>query len=235
VARAARGHLRTTDSHDSSPVFFGRPRVSRYSPSSSRSLEGSGAPADAEGCEPSDERRARPLDGTLARRPLAPHRNEAPPGAPQRRSATDGPRFRERGPATPVSQLLAPGPIARERSPAIARVLQGTFPRNPRRRISRRRGFPPVIDPVRSRAHLRPVLTAAPSSRRPMTTPLEEHDRTIIHIPANVSTVLCKEFVLHCANRHPEERGGSSRRASKDLGTSVSQRPFEGRCAASSG
>jgi hypothetical protein len=39
---------------------------------SSRSLEGSGAPADAEGCEPSDERRARPLDGTLARRPLAP-------------------------------------------------------------------------------------------------------------------------------------------------------------------
>ena len=37
-----------------------------------RSLEGSGAPADAEGCEPSDERRARPLNGTLARRPLAP-------------------------------------------------------------------------------------------------------------------------------------------------------------------
>jgi len=48
----------------------------------------------------------------------------------------------ERGPATPVSQLLAPGPIARERSPAIARVPRGTFPRSPRRRISRRRGFP---------------------------------------------------------------------------------------------
>jgi len=48
-------------------------------------------------------------------------RRNAPSGAPRRRSAMRGPRFRERGPATPVSQLLAAGRNACERSPAIAR------------------------------------------------------------------------------------------------------------------
>ena len=50
-----------------------------------------------------------------------------------------------------------------------------------------------------------------------MTTPLEEQDRTIIHIPKNVSTVLVKEFVLHCASRRPEVPVRISRTASKDL------------------
>ena len=40
-------------------------------------------------------------------------------------------------------------------------------------------GVSPVIDPARSWAHLRPSLTAAPSSRRPMTTPLEEQDKRL--------------------------------------------------------
>ena len=50
-----------------------------------------------------------------------------------------------------------------------------------------------------------------------MTTPLEEQDRTIIHIPANVSTVLVKEFVRHWARRRPEVPVRISRTASKDL------------------
>jgi hypothetical protein len=65
-----------------------------------------------------------------------------------------------------------------------------------------------------------------------MTTPLEEQDRTIIHIPANVSTVLVKEFVLRCAGRRPEVPVRISRTG---LEGPVTQRPFEGRCAASSG
>jgi hypothetical protein len=91
---------------------------------------------------PVDGRRDHPVGRFAKASPFSLVRRKAPPGAPQRRSATDGPRFRERGPATPVSQLLAPGPIARERSPVIARAPEATFASGPRRRISRRRGFP---------------------------------------------------------------------------------------------
>ena len=45
-------------------------------------------------------------------------------------------------------------------------------------------GISPVIDPARSGRISGPVLAAAPSSRRPMTTPLEEQDRPMIGISA---------------------------------------------------
>src|SRR6185312_4330145 len=129
-----------------------------------RSLEGSGAPADAGVCETPDGWPARPSGGTLCEG--VPFLLCEEKGASRRSTAAfcdkDGPRFRERGPATPVSQLLAAGPNACERSPAIARVLQGTFPRSPRRRISRRRGFPrsstrrgPAVSPAFSSPLLR--------------------------------------------------------------------------------
>src|SRR6185312_4462662 len=87
-----------------------------------------------------------------------------------------GPRFRERGPATPVSQLLAAGRSACERSPAIARGPGGrcSRPAAPHRSTA---GFPRLADPVSSEAESpAPSLTAAPSSRRPMSTPLEKQD-----------------------------------------------------------
>ena len=59
-----------------------------------------------------------------------------------------------------------------------------------------------------------------------MTTPLEEQDRTIIHIPKNVSTVLVEDFVLRCASRRPEVPVRISRMG---LEGPVTQRPFEGR------
>src|SRR6478609_8755598 len=43
-------------------------------------------------------------------------------------------------------------------------------------------GVSPLGRPGEFEAYLRPVLTAAPSSRRPMTTPLEEQDGRIIGI-----------------------------------------------------
>jgi hypothetical protein len=98
-------------------------------------------------------------------------RRNAPSGAPRRRSAMRGPRFRERGPATPVSQLLAPGPSARERSPAIARGSRSAL-LQARGAASVDGGISPVIDPVGSGRISGLVPTAAPSSRRPMTTPL---------------------------------------------------------------
>src|SRR6185312_8174336 len=174
-----------------------------------RSLEGSGAPADAEGCEPSDERRARPLNGTLARRPLAPLGTRRLPALHSSVLRLTGRAFENvdqpRLSASSWRQVLMPASGAPP-SPGCFRVR---FP-EARGAASADGGVSPLGRPGEFGANLRPFLTAAPSSRRPMTTPLEEQDRTIIHIPANVSTVLCKEFVLHCANRHPEERGGSS-------------------------
>ena len=178
-----RAHL--ADSDFKQPCAIARALWSAPGRPSSRipnlgSLKGSGAPADAGACETPGGWPARPSVGRFAKASPRSFRNEAPPGAPRRRSATDGPRFRERGPATPVSQLLAPGPIARERSPAIARALRSTFLRSPRHRIDRWRGFPghrpgeawPNLRPV---SHRRSVFTASHDDA-----PLEEQDdRTI--------------------------------------------------------
>jgi hypothetical protein len=124
-------------------VFFGRPRVSRHSASSSRSRTRGAERRQTRGCAkpPVSGRRGRSV-GRFAKASPPFLRREAPPGAPLRRCATDGPRFRERGPATPVSQLLAAGPGACEQSPAIARAPKATLASGPRRRINRRRGFP---------------------------------------------------------------------------------------------
>ena len=107
------------------------------------SLEGSGAPADA-----GILRNPRWMAGetirwdALRRRPLVPVGTRRLPALHSGVLTTGRAALSVRGPATPVSQLLAPGRNARERSPAIARVHRDTFPRSPRRRISRRRGFP---------------------------------------------------------------------------------------------
>src|SRR5579883_2365090 len=109
----------------SSPVFLCRPRVSpRRTSHSSLPKEGSGAPADAGACEAPGGWPARPSGGTLGEGVpfLLAIGGRRLPALHTRRSATGGPRFRERGPATPVSQLLAAGPSACERSPAIARA-----------------------------------------------------------------------------------------------------------------
>ena len=163
-----------------------------------RSLEGSGAPADAEGCEPSDERRARPLDGTLCEGVpsllIGTRRLPALHSGVLRLTGrafenVDQPRLS----ASSWRQVVVPASGAPP-SPGSKR-LRWPPPAAPHRsdRCSR-------PDPASSGQISAPSLTAAPSSRRPMTTPLEEQDRTIIHIPKNVSTVLVKEFVLRCAN-----------------------------------
>ena len=123
---------------------------------------------------PVDGRRDHPWDA-LRRRPLAPFGTRRLPALHCGVLATGGPRFRERGPATPVSQLLAAGHSACERSPAIARAPEATFASGPRRRIDRWRDFP-GHRPGGVRPYLRPLPAAAPSSRRPMTTPLNEQD-----------------------------------------------------------
>ena len=142
------------------------------------SLEGSGAPAGAGACEAPGGRTA-PV-GRLPKLPFL--RCEAEERAFRRSTAAfcdkDGPRFRERGPATPVSQLLAPGPNARERSPAIARGpgVRCSKSAAPHQSTA---GFPRLADPAR-RGHISgPFPAAAPSSRRPMTTPLEEQDKRL--------------------------------------------------------
>jgi len=133
----------------SSPVFFGRPRVSRHSrlsplPRGERSAGKRGGVRDPRGWP------ARPSVGRFAKASPSSFSGERRlPALHCGVLATGGPRFRERGPATPVSQLLAAGRNACERSPAIARALRDTFPRSPRRRTDRWRDFP-VIDPVSS-------------------------------------------------------------------------------------
>ena len=171
-----RAHL--ADSDFKQPCAIARALWSAPGKPSSRipnlgSLKGSGAPADAGACETPGGWPARPSVGRFAKASPRSFRNEAPPGAPLRRLATGGPRFRERGPATPVSQLLAAGHSACERSPAIARAPEATFASGPRRRIDRWRDFP-GHRPGGVRPYLRPLPAAAPSSRRPMTTPLNE-------------------------------------------------------------
>ena len=164
-------------SHDSLPVLFDRRRVRRICefqfslPRGERSAGRRGGVRDPrwmagetirwDACEASP----RPGEGT--RRLPALH---------MRRSIDVRAALSKRGPATLVSQLLAPGPNARERSPAITRVPRVTFPRSPRCRISQAAGFPGDADPVRLGQISAQSLTAAPSSRRPMTTPLEEQD-----------------------------------------------------------
>ena len=138
--------------------------------------EGSGAPAGAGACEAPGEGGT----STMAQAFL-PSKEDAPPGAPLAAFCDWSGRAFERGPATPVSQLLAAGPNACERSPAIARALGLRLPRSPRRRIDRWRDFP-GHRPGGSGHISAPSLAAAPSSRRPMTTPLEEQEGDYMHI-----------------------------------------------------
>jgi hypothetical protein len=55
-------------------------------------------------------------------------------------------------------------------------------------------GISPVIDPVGSGRISGLVPTAAPSSRRPMTTPLEEQDDGMIGIATYMSIVLLMDY-----------------------------------------
>ena len=55
-------------------------------------------------------------------------------------------------------------------------------------------GFPRLDDPASLGAYLRPCLTAAPSSRRPMSTPLEEQDMPIMGIFTSMSIVLVERI-----------------------------------------
>ena len=164
-------------------------------------LEGSGAPADAGACDRSRSGwRSRPRHLAKA----SPHPLRSGRDASRRSTCGVSRDVRAalsvRGPATPVSQLLAPGPSARERSPAIAREsgVRCSRPAAPHRSTA---GFPRLADPVRLGHISAQSLTAAPSSRRPMSTPLEEQDKRTIYNQKDRSIVLCKEFVLHRRER----------------------------------
>ena len=102
--------------------------------------------------------RRKPPGGTLC---------EGVPSPPKKRGASrrstcgvshdGGPRFHERGPATRPSasswrRVIVPGSGA----PPSPGELECVAPA-PRRRIDRRQGFPPLIDPVSSEPNLQPV------------------------------------------------------------------------------
>jgi len=166
-----------------SPVFFGRRRVRRSSPSFTLPKRGAER-RQTRGCArpPVSDRRDRPVGRCAKASPPFLSEERRLPALHLRRSNDARAALSVRGPATPVSQLLAPGRNARERSPAIARELRVTFPRSPRRRIGQAAGFPRLADPVRRGRISGPCPTAAPSSRRPMTTPLIRAGRPRVDI-----------------------------------------------------
>ena len=116
-------------------------------------------------------------------------RREAPPGAPLRRSANVRAALSRTWTSHAVSQLLAPGPMPGSGAPPSPES-GGTFAPSPRRRIDRRR-VSPHADPV-SPGISPPLLTAARSSRRPMTTPLEEQDEDIGTRNRNVNSPIAE-------------------------------------------
>src|SRR6185312_2856928 len=130
-------------------------------------------------------------DGTSCDRPVPPLRSGGTrlPALHLRRSATGRAALSR----TWTSHACQPAPGAGSYCP-------GAEPRHrPRVRSALLRtrgaasidgGISPVIDPVGSGRISGLVPTAAPSSRRPMTTPLEEQDGPIVGISAYMSIVL---------------------------------------------
>src|SRR6185312_15207046 len=171
-----------------------------------RSLEGSGAPADAGVCETPDGWPARPSGGTLC---------EGVPSLPKKRGAFRrstaaclmmcGPRFRNvdqpRPSASSWQQVVLPASGA----PPSPECHEVRFP-EARGAASADGGVSPLGRPGEFWAHLRLSLTAAPSSRRPMTTPLEEQDTRTIYNIKDLSIVLCKEFLLLRGSRRRRAR-----------------------------
>jgi hypothetical protein len=174
--------IQLSDSHAPSPVFFGRPRAGPRRrvqffapPRGERSAGRRGGLRDP-----------RWMAGETIRWDAceASPRSSSERGASRRSTAAfcdkDGPRFRERGPShacqpAPGAGSYCPGAEPRHRPGAKGYVcLRPAAPHQPTA------GFPRLADPASSEPYLRPSLTAAPSSRRPMTTPLEEQDWRII-------------------------------------------------------